>query len=122
MVMILLKYKQGVTRDTLRKGDDFMNEIKVRNVDSVVVKKLDELAKKHHMSRNEYLKQYLKRIAIVQDVQDLDNRYRELVDILAQRLEQCNDVIEENSITLEKTTDVLEKIMKADNGGENYIS
>ena len=81
-------------------------EIKIRNVDPVIVKKIDELAKKHHMSRNQYLLQCLSRYATVQDVEELDSRYANLVDILAQRLEQANDVIETNSILLEKITGV----------------
>lgn len=82
-------------------------EIKIRNADPVIVKKIDELAKKHHMSRNQYLLRCLSRYATVQDVEELDSRYANLIDLLAQRLEQTNDVIESNSILLEKITGVM---------------
>lgn len=82
-------------------------EIKIRNADPVIVKKIDELAKKHHMSRNQYLLRCLSRYATVQDVEELDSRYANLIDLLAQRLEQANDVIESNSILLEKITGVM---------------
>ncbi len=82
-------------------------EIKIRNADPVIVKKIDELAKSHHMSRNQYLLKCLSRYATVQDVEELDSRYANLVDILVQRLEQANDVIESNSILLEKITGVI---------------
>lgn len=38
-------------------------EIKVRNVDVVAVKKIDELAKKKKLSRNEYLKLHIEKLA-----------------------------------------------------------
>lgn len=82
-------------------------EIKIRNADPVIVKKIDELAKKHHMSRNQYLLRCLSRYATVQDVEELDSRYANLINVLAQRLEQANDVIESNSILLEKITGVM---------------
>ncbi len=81
-------------------------EIKIRNADPVIVKKIDGLAKKHHMSRNQYLLRCLSRYATVQDVEELDSKYANLIDLLAQRLEQANDVIESNSILLEKITGV----------------
>lgn len=79
-------------------------DVKVRGVDPVVVKKIDELAKKKHMSRNEYLRHCLNRYAVVPDVADLDSRYTELVTLMAERLEQANDVIETNSLIIQELT------------------
>lgn len=79
-------------------------DVKIRGVDPVIVKKIDELAKKQHMSRNEYLRHCLNRYAVVQDVADLDSRYTELVTLLAERLEQANDVIETNSLIIQELT------------------
>ena len=79
-----------------RKNGDRM-EIKIRNVDPVVVTKLDELARKQHLSRNEYLKKIVSRCAVVQDVIDLDKKYADLVNVLAERLEQAADVIATNT-------------------------
>ena len=59
-----------------RKNGDRM-EIKIRNVDPVVVTKLDELARKQHLSRNEYLKKIVSRCAVVQDVVE-NNRGSEM--------------------------------------------
>ena len=77
-------------------------DVKIRGVDPVIVRKIDELAKKQHMSRNEYLKRCLSGYAVVQDVADLDSRYAELVTLLAEWLEQANDVIETNSLILQE--------------------
>ncbi len=54
------------------------------------------------MSRNEYLKRCLSGYAVVRDVADLDSRYAELVNLLAERLEQVNDVIETSSLILQQ--------------------
>ena len=72
-------------------------EIKIRNVDPVVVTKLDELARKQHLSRNEYLKKIVSRCAVVQDVIDLEKKYADLVNVRAERLEQAADVIATNT-------------------------
>ena len=77
-------------------------EIKIRGIDPVIVKKIDEIAKKHGMSRNEYLKRCLVKYAVIEDVAELESKYAGLVHLLAQRLEQANDVIETNSQMLEK--------------------
>ena len=84
-------------------------EVKIRGVDPVVIKKIDEMAKAHGISRNEYLKKCLTRYAVLQDIADLDSKYTALVNLLAERLEQANDVIENNSM-------ILEKIQGATNG------
>ena len=84
-----------------RKNGDRM-EIKIRNVDPVVVTKLDELARKQHLSRNEYLKKIVSRCAVVQDVVDLDKKYTDLVNVLVERLEQAADVIATNKVCLKK--------------------
>lgn len=77
-------------------------EIKIRDMDPIIVKKIDELAKKHHMSRNEYLKRHLSKIAIVQELEETESKYSNLINVLVDKLEQSNDVIENNSVIIEK--------------------
>ena len=89
---IIIYLKDNITRSEVQQ----MN-ISIRDVDPVAIKKIDELAKKKGISRNEYLK-----IAIVQDLNEMENRYSNLVDAVVDRLEQANDIIRENSILLEK--------------------
>ena len=85
-----------------------MADISIRNLDSVVVAKLDELAKKKKLSREEYLRRYLSRLSEMEEIKNLDEKYKNLVDVLVDRLQQANDVIEANTIMLEK----IEKKMK----------
>lgn len=77
-------------------------DIFIRGIDPVAVKKIDELAKKKGISRNEYLKIHIQQIAIVKDVNEVEDKYSNLVATVTDRLEQANDVIKENSIMLAK--------------------
>ena len=77
-------------------------DIKIRNLDPVAIAKIDELAKKKGISRNEYLKHQISKLAIIREVEEMENKYSNLVSAIADRLEQANDTIKENSILLEK--------------------
>lgn len=76
--------------------------ISVRDIDPVAIKKIDELAKKKGISRNEYLKNQILKIAVMKETEEVENRYSNLVNAVVDRLEQSNDVIRENSMLLEK--------------------
>lgn len=80
-------------------------EIKIRNVDPVIVKKIDEMAAKQKISRNEYLRRSISRFALITEVTDLDQRYRELVDTLSDRLQQASDVIKSNTVLIANLLD-----------------
>ena len=80
-------------------------DIKVRNVDPVAIKKIDELAKAKGISRNEYLKKYISQIAAMKEMKEFENKYSNLVNAVVDRLEQANDVIRENSMLLENIRD-----------------
>ena len=80
-------------------------DIKVRNVDPVAIKKIDELAKAKGISRNEYLKKYISQIDAMKEMKEVENKYSNLVNAVVDRLEQANDVIRENSMLLENIRD-----------------
>ena len=82
-------------------GGKRMN-ISIRDVDPVAIKKIDELAKKKGISRNEYLQIYIQQIAIVKDINEIEEKYTNLIDVLTDRLEQANDVIQENSLLIKR--------------------
>ncbi|MCI9565609.1 MAG: hypothetical protein HFG30_06335 [Eubacterium sp.] len=65
-------------------------------------KKIDELAKKKGISRNEYLKNQISKIAVMKETEEVEDKYSNLVNVIVDRLEQSNDVIRENSVLLEK--------------------
>jgi len=84
-----------------------MAEIKIRNLDPVILKKIDETAKKKNLSREEYLRRYLTKISELEDVIQLDEKYANLVAVLSDRMEQANEIIEVNTMILEKVSQKL---------------
>lgn len=87
--------------------DGIMAEIKIRNLDPVILKKIDETAKKKNLSREEYLRRYLTKISELEDVFQLDEKYANLVAVLSDRMEQANEIIEVNTMILEKVSQKL---------------
>lgn len=87
--------------------DGIMAEIKIRNLDPVILKKIDETAKKKNLSREEYLRRYLTKISELEDVIQLDEKYANLVAALSDRMEQANEIIEVNTMILEKVSQKL---------------
>ena len=87
-----------------------MAEIKIRNLDPVILKKIDEIAKKKNLSREEYLRRYLTKISELEDVIQLDEKYANLVAVLSDRMEQANDVIEINTMFLQRMEDYLKNL------------
>ena len=87
--------------------DGIMAEIKIRNLDPVILKKTDETAKKKNLSREEYLRRYLTKISELEDVIQLDEKYANLVAVLSDRMEQANEIIEVNTMILEKVSQKL---------------
>lgn len=81
--------------------------ISVRGLDAAVVKKIDELARKNKVSREEYIRRYLTKVSELEDIQNIDEKYHNLVDAVVDRLEQANDIIESNTLVLEKISEKL---------------
>lgn len=77
-------------------------DVCIRKVDPVAIKKIDELAKRKGISRNEYLKKHIEQMAIIKDISETEDKYANLVETVVDRLEQANDIIQENSIMLKR--------------------
>lgn len=82
-----------------------MADIIIRNLEPVVLQKIDELAKKKKISREEYLRRYLTKVSELEDVVQLDEKYSNLISVLSERMEQANDVIEINTMFLQRMED-----------------
>lgn len=72
-----------------------MVNIQVRNVPDNVALKLNEMAAEKKMSREEFLRMYFKKITVENDVIFSEDRYRNLVNILIDRLEENNMIMEQ---------------------------
>ena len=77
-------------------------DVCIRKVDPVAIKKIDELAKRKGISRNEYLKKHIEQMAIIKDISETEDKHANLVETVVDRLEQANDIIQENSIMLKR--------------------
>lgn len=66
--------------------------------------------KKKNLSREEYLRRYLTKISELEDVIQLDEKYANLVAVLSDRMEQANDVIEINTMFLQRMEDYLKNL------------
>ena len=71
---------------------------------------IDELAKKKKISREEYLRRYLTKVSELEDVVQLDEKYSNLISALSERMEQANDVIEINTMFLQRMEDYLKNL------------
>lgn len=89
-----------------------MAEIKVRKLEPIIVKKIDELAKAKGMKREAFLRSHLTSLAITKDLEEVENKYAALVNDMAERLEQANDVIERNTILEEKILEVISDLLQ----------
>lgn len=76
--------------------------VTVRNLDAGVVMKLNEIAKKQGLSREEYLRTYLENLAVLDEMKKLDLKYAELVREMAV-------IIDNNTKALKKVNDTLSK-------------
>lgn len=83
--------------------------VTVRNLDAGVVMKLNEIAKKQGLSREEYLRTYLENLAVLDEMKKLDLKYAELVREMAV-------IIDNNTKVLKKVNDTLSEYV--DNKGE----
>ena len=75
-------------------------DIKIRNLDPMVVKKIDELAKKNGKSREAFLRLRLEQMATLAVTEEINDKYSEMVELVVR-------VVSENSKLLKKLGDVV---------------
>ncbi len=80
-------------------------DIKIRNLDPMIVKRINERAAKHGLSREEYLRRILTNMAIIDDVAVVEKKYDAIIQVLMERFEQANDVIALNTAVIERLLD-----------------
>lgn len=75
-------------------------EIKDRNIDSVAVKKFDEMAKKNEISRQEYLKSVLEKIAYENEISEREMHLEWLIskniivmELMSKRVNQLENLL-----------------------------
>lgn len=83
-----------------------MAEIKIRNLDEGVIKKIDKLAEKKGISRNEYLKAQMELLVLAPVILEQQDKYSILINKITKVLEYntlaLNKFLEENLIDLDE--------------------
>jgi hypothetical protein len=69
-------------------------DIFLRNIDPIVVKKFDEMAKKKSISRQEFLKSVLEKVAYEKEMSEKEARLEMLVTKNIHVMEKMNDRVE----------------------------
>ncbi len=77
-------------------------EIKIRDVDPMIVKKLDEMAKKQSISREAFLRKKLEQMSALAITEEINDKYAEIVSLTV-------SVIKENTKELTKLSSLLEE-------------
>jgi hypothetical protein len=79
-------------------------EIKVRGLDVVAVNKIDELAKREGVSRNEYLKRTIESFSLL-------TTQNSIIDRLEKQIETNNILMEQTTKTLDDLVFVLKELI-----------
>lgn len=77
-----------------------IDEIRIRNVDPEVALKLTSLAKKHGMSRSEYIRGIMTNHVLALQIKEVDAKYNEILKIVI-------DTMEGNAILLHNILDAV---------------
>ena len=79
----------------------------VRDVSESDILKIDEQARKKHMSRNKYIVSQLHLIALSPELFSKDDRYEKLVNATMSEIKEYRKVIEENKKVMEELSKKL---------------
>lgn len=69
--------------------------IMVRNLEPSVIAKIDSIAAKNNLSREEYLRRYLTKLSVTEELKEQEEKYSTLINKLS-------DVIEANTYMMER--------------------
>ncbi|MFP7487647.1 hypothetical protein SFC65_26200 [Priestia filamentosa] len=86
-------------------------EIKVRNVDPVAVKKIDEMAKEKGISRQEFLKIQIETLAFFREQTTRERHLENLIDKNIEMIKKCSCFMERNAESLEKLHGSIENVV-----------
>ena len=70
-------------------------DIIIRNIDRDIVARINELAKKKGKSRNEFLKDQMKQLALHPEISEKGDQYKRLVKEIAVVIQQNTQVLNE---------------------------
>lgn len=69
----------------------------VRGIDAAALKKIDDLARKKGQSRNTFICEALESLAILSELKAMEDKYKNLVEVVADIVKVNTDAINRNS-------------------------
>ena len=81
----------------------FAEELRLRNVDAAVLAKLEQIAEKKGLRRNDYIKRIIENAAYSSELLLLDEKYEALVAMVLQ-------IIETNASEISRLTSLIERM------------
>lgn len=89
-------------------------DLLLRNIDAVAVKKIDEQAKAKKMSRNEYLKIQIEKLAMLDVFEEDRNRFEEIIQTVVKALRHTMMMIEEQQKEIKKMQAMFMMVLDID--------
>lgn len=85
----------------------FAEELRLRNIDAAVLAKLEQIAEKKWLRRNDYIKRIIENAAYSSELLLLDEKYEALVAMVLQ-------IIETNASEISRLTSLIERMADKD--------
>lgn len=82
-------------------------DIKIRDLDPMVIKKIDELAKKNKQSRQKFLKTQIENLSIINELQRQEDRFTLLVNRILIILKKNTDAFQNVNEVMGKMQSIL---------------
>lgn len=79
-----------------------MPDLKIRNVDKLVIAKLDQEANSRGMSREAFLRMYLQNLAVLNELTLLDDKYQNILSVNADALAAVASELQKLRKSIEK--------------------
>lgn len=80
-------------------------DITIRGIDAAALKKIDALAREKGQSRNTFVREALESLAILSELKAMEDKYKNLVEVLA-------DIVKVNTDAINRNSNILEKYME----------
>ena len=68
-------------------------EIKIRNLDVKTIQRIDEVAKEKGLSRQQFLKNYIETLSVIDIIKDSETKYVDLVNQLSFLIKENTNVL-----------------------------
>lgn len=85
----------------------FAEELRLRNVDAAALAKLEQIAEKKGLRRNDYIKRIIENAAYSSELLLLDEKYEALVDTVLQ-------IIQMNTSEINRLASLIERVADKD--------